>query len=455
MAIHTLNPATGKKLRTYREHSPRQCELAVARAQRAFAAWRRTSLGRRTARLRALARELHRQRADFAALATAEMGKPVTQALAEVEKCALGCQFFADHGAAWLADERPAGAPAHRYVTCQPLGVLLAIMPWNFPFWQIYRVAAPALLGGNTVLLKHAANVTGCALLIEASFRRAGFPPGVFQALVVGPEQASALVSHPGVAAVTFTGSTATGKKIAALAGAALKKGVFELGGSDPYLVLADADLALAAEACAAARLYNNGQSCVAAKRLIVVESVRAEFEALLVARLAARRSGDPRAATADLGPLARADLRDRLHAQVRQSVRCGAKLLLGGRVPAGPGFFYPPTVLTGVRPGMAAYDDETFGPVAVVISAPDEAAAVRLANDTPYGLGAAVFTRDRRRGEHIAREQLECGNAFVNEFVRSHPALPFGGVKQSGHGRELGAFGLREFVNCKTVSVG
>ena len=454
MGIVTINPATGRKLRTYREHTARQCELTVARANATFTTWRRTPLARRSLLLRALARELRRNQAEYAALATAEMGKPVTQALAEVEKSALGCDFYAEHGASYLADERPVGAPSHRYVTYQPLGVLLAIMPWNCPFWQIYRVAAPALLAGNTVLLKHAANVTGSALLIEESFRRAGFPRGAFQSLVIGSEQASALVQHPGIAAVTFTGSTATGKKIAALASATMKKCVFELGGSDPYLVLADADLALAAEMCTAARLYNNGQSCVAAKRLIVVESVRKKFETLLVERMAARRSGDPRVAATELGPLARADLRATLHAQVQRSIRHGARLLLGGRLPAGPGYYYPPTVLTNVRPGMPAMDEETFGPVAVVISARDEADAIRLANATPYGLGAAVFTRNRKRGERIAREELECGNAFVNEFVRSHPALPFGGVKQSGHGRELGGFGLREFVNTKTVSV-
>ena len=454
MAITTTNPATGKKLRRYREHSPRQCELAVARARSAYALWRRTTLAQRATRLKALARELHRNRAEYAALATAEMGKPITQALAEIEKSALGCRFYAENGAAYLADERPAGAPAHRYVTYQPLGVLLAIMPWNFPFWQIYRVAAPALMAGNTVLLKHAANVTGCALLIAESFLRAGFPRGVFQSLIVGPHQASVLVQHSGIAAVTFTGSTATGKKIAALAGARMKKGVFELGGSDPYLVLADADLVLAAEMCAAARLYNNGQSCVAAKRIIVVESVRKQFEDLFVARMSARRTGDPRLSDTDLGPLARADLRERLQAQVQKSIRRGAKLLLGGHVPVGPGFYYLPTVLTNVRSGMPVYDDEIFGPVAAILSAKNEVDAIRLANDTPYGLGAAVFSRDRKRGERIARDELDCGNAFVNEFVRSHPALPFGGIKQSGHGRELGYFGLREFVNAKTVSV-
>ena len=454
MAIVTFNPATGRKLRSYRTHSPRQVGTIVDRTVRAFAGWRQTPLAHRARLLRSLARELRRAQATLAVQATMEMGKPVTQALAEVEKCALGCEYYAASGPGFLADERPAGAPGHRYVTYRPYGVVLAIMPWNFPFWQIYRVAAPALLAGNTILLKHAANVTGCALAIEQTFRRAGFPAGVFQTLVIDSRAAAWLVSDPRVAAVTFTGSTAVGKRIAARAGAAMKKCVFELGGSDPYVVLADADLAQAAEVCAAARLYNTGQSCVAGKRFIVVEKVRARFEQLLIARLLARRTGDPREATTDLGPLARGDLRAGLHAQVRKSVRLGAKLLLGGQIPAAPGYFYPPTVLSGVRPGMPAYHDELFGPVAAIISARDEADAIRLANDSPYGLGAAVFTKDKRRGERIAREQLDSGCAFVNEFVRSHPALPFGGTKQSGYGRELGAWGIREFAYAKTISV-
>jgi len=390
----------------------------------------------------------------FAALVTAEMGKPITQALAEVEKCASNCEHFAEHAAAMLADARPPGAPAHRYVTYQPLGVVLAIEPWNFPFWQVFRAAAPALMAGNTMVLKHASNVTGCALAIERVFARAGVPRGVFQTLVVSGARAEALVADPRIAMVTLTGSTAVGQRVAARAGAAMKKGVFELGGSDAYVILADADLDLAAELCAESRLYNNGQSCVAAKRFIVVASVRAEFERKLVAALSRRSPGDPRDPQTLLGPLAREDIRRELHAQVRRSVRAGARLLCGGELPRGAGCFYPPTVLAGVCPGMAAFDEELFGPVAAIVPARNEAEAIALANRTPYGLGAGVFTRDRTRGERIARTQLEAGNAFVNEFVRSHPTLPFGGVKQSGHGRELGAWGLREFTNVKVISL-
>jgi len=454
MAIVTFNPATGRRLRSYREHTSGQLNQAAQRAHRASLAWRGKTLVHRVRLLRSLARELRREQPELAALATMEMGKPIIQALAEVEKCALGCDYYSAHGPGFLADERPTDAPAHRYVTYQPYGAILAVMPWNFPFWQIYRVVAPALLAGNTVLLKHAASVTGCALAIEQTFLRAGFPKGVFQTVVTGSEGVAQLIADSRVAAVTFTGSTATGKKIAAMAGAAMKKGVFELGGSDPYVILADADLALAAEVCAAARLYNAGQSCVAGKRFIVVDKVRAKFEKLFAERLAARRVGDPRVSATEVGPLARADLREKLHAQVEKSVLLGARVLLGGRLPAGPGFYYPTTLLTGVRPGMPAYHEELFGPVAAVISAKDEADAIRIANGSPYGLGAAVFTKNKKRGERIAREQLDSGCAFVNEFVRSHPALPFGGTKQSGYGRELGVWGLREFVYAKTISV-
>lgn len=454
MAIVTSDPATGRPLRRYREHDARTVDRALARATAAFVDWRALSFAARARHLRAVARALRRDAPKFATLATAEMGKPVTQALAEIEKCAANCEHFAAHAAALLADDRPAGAPTHRYVSHQPLGVVLAIEPWNFPFWQVFRAAAPALMAGNTMVLKHASNVTGCALAIERVFTRAGVPRGVFQALVLSGTRAENLVADPRIAMVTLTGSTAVGQRVAARAGAAMKKGVFELGGSDAYVILADADLYLAAELCAESRLYNNGQSCVAAKRFIVVPTVRAEFEAKLVAALARRQPGDPRNATTQLGPLAREDIRRELHAQVRRSVRAGARLLLGGKLPRGAGCFYPPTVLAGVRPGMAAFDEELFGPVAAIVPARNEVEAIALANRTPYGLGAGVFTRDRARGERIARTQLEAGNAFVNEFVRSHPTLPFGGVKQSGHGRELGAWGLREFTNVKTISV-
>ncbi len=454
MAIVTVNPATGKRLRSYRELTPRQVDALLNCATEAFTKWRRTSFATRARLLRAVGRELRKNQRHYAHLITAEMGKPIAQALAEVEKCAVNCDFYATNATKFLADERPEGAPAQRYVTYQPLGVVLAIMPWNFPFWQAFRAAAPALMAGNTMVLKHASNVTGCALAIQQVLERAGMPAGVFQTAVLGGARAETLVSDERVAMLALTGSTEVGRKVAALAGAAMKRGVYELGGSDAYVILADADLEQAAELCAESRLYNSGQSCIAAKRFIVVEKVRAKFEALFVARLAARKSGDPLDQTIQLGPLARAELRDELHAQVRRSVRRGANLLLGGKPSCGAGYYYPATVLTGVRPGMPAFDEELFGPVAAIVPAKNQADALRLANATPFGLGAAVFTGNRRRGEKIAREELQAGNAFVNEFVRSHPTLPFGGIKLSGHGRELGSWGIREFTNPKVISV-
>ncbi len=454
MTIVTVNPATGRKLRSYRTHTLREVDQVLTRAAEAFEAWRRLTFAQRARHLRAVARQLRRDTDACAELITAEMGKPTTQAQAEIEKCAINCDYFAEHAVRFLADERPEGAPAQRYVTYQPLGIVLAIEPWNFPFWQAFRAAAPALMAGNTMVLKHASNVTGCALAIEKLFARAGVPRGVFQALVIEGERAEGLIADERIAMVTLTGSTAVGQRVAARAGAAMKKGVFELGGSDAYVIVADADVDLAAELCAESRLYNSGQSCVAAKRFIVLESVRREFEEKFVAALARRSLGDPRDPQTQVGPLAREDLRRELHAQVHRSVRLGARVLLGGELPRGDGNFYPATALTAVRPGMPAFDEELFGPVAAIIPARSEADAIRLANQTPFGLGAGVFTRNRRRGERIAREQLLAGSAFVNEFVRSHPSLPFGGVKLSGHGRELGAWGIREFTNVKTVSV-
>ncbi len=451
MAFVSINPTTGRRLRTYRAHTPAQVETALIRAQTAFESWRRLSFAQRAQHVRALASGLRAQRDRLARLMVSEMGKPMAQARAEIEKCALGCDHFARYGAAFLADEHPPGAPKNSHVGFTPLGVVLAIMPWNFPFWQLFRAAAPALMAGNVLLLKHSSNVSGCALAIEKLFSAAGGPRHVLQTLLVPSKKIPALIADPRVRAVTLTGSTAAGKEVAAQAGAAMKKGVFELGGSDAYLILADADLDQAAEICAAARLVNNGQSCIAAKRFIVVERVRAAFEKKFVARMAARRTGDPRASATDVGPLAREDLRAGLHAQVKKSVRRGARLLLGGRLPAGPGFFYPPTVLADVAPGMPAYDEELFGPVAAIIPVRDEAAALRVANDSIYGLGAAIFTRNKKRAAVLARE-IEAGAVFINDFVRSDPSLPFGGVKQSGYGRELGPFGIREFVNIQTV---
>lgn len=451
MPLIATNPATGKPFAVHPEHRGPEIERAVARAHRAQRAWRRRELSERAGHLLALAAELRRQIDLLAGLATAEMGKPITQSRAEIEKCAVLCEYYARNGATLLADEKPAGAPAPGRVVFEPLGVVLAIMPWNFPFWQVIRAAVPVLIGGNVLLLKHAPNVPGCAIALEGVFRRAGFPTGVFQALRIGIGPVPGLIRDPRVAAVTLTGSTLAGRTVAEQAGAALKPVVLELGGSDPAIVLADADLDRAAEACAASRLFNSGQSCVCAKRFIVVRSVLREFEEKFIARMAARRVGDPMDPAVEVGPLARVDLRAKLDGQVRAMIRRGAKVRLGGKMPAGPGFFYPPTVLSGVVPGMAGYEEEVFGPVASMIAVRNEAEAVRVANDTSYGLGANLFTRDPQKARAIA-SQIESGCVFVNDFVRSMPELPFGGVKQSGFGRELGPWGARAFMNVKTV---
>jgi succinate-semialdehyde dehydrogenase/glutarate-semialdehyde dehydrogenase len=381
-----------------------------------------------------------------------EMGKPVTQGAAEVEKCASACEYFAAQATAFLAPIHVSTEWAVSRVHFVPLGTILAVMPWNFPLWQVVRCAAPALMAGNTVVLKHASNVTGCALAMGEIFAAAGLPRGVFSVLVINSKRVKAVLEDHRIQAVALTGSTEAGQSIAAKAGAALKKTVLELGGSDPYVVLEDADLERAARVCAEARLINSGQSCIAAKRFIVVRAVRDAFLARFQSHLAAARMGDPMDPQTTLGPLARSDLRDLLHAQTRESVDAGARLLLGGETPPGRGWFYPATLLADVRPGMRAFDEETFGPVAALVTAHDEAEAISLANKSSFGLGAAVFTRDVERGARIAAEELEAGACFVNVFVRSDARLPFGGVKASGYGRELGEFGIREFVNVKTV---
>jgi succinate-semialdehyde dehydrogenase/glutarate-semialdehyde dehydrogenase len=451
MRLVSVNPATGRRVANYRAHSPRAIEQRLARAHRVQPAWRALPAAQRAQHLRALARLLLDRRDALAALATAEMGKPIAQARAEVEKSAVACRYYADHGADFLAAERPAGAPANARVTFEPLGVVLAIMPWNFPFWQVFRAAAPVLMGGNALLLKHAPNVPGCALALERLFVDAGLPAGIFQVLLIDTTPVPALIADLRVAAVTLTGSTVAGRRVAALAGTALKPGVFELGGSDAFIVLADADLARAAEIGSHSRLLNSGQSCVCAKRFIVARSVLREFERLLVERMAARHVGDPTLAATDIGPLARADLRDHLHAQVTASVRRGARVRLGGAPLPGPGFFYAPTVLSDVAPGMPAYHEELFGPVAAIIAVREEADAIRVANDSAFGLSATLFTASAARARRLA-PQLEAGAVFVNDFVRSSPELPFGGTKQSGYGRELGAWGLRAFTNVKSV---
>jgi succinate-semialdehyde dehydrogenase/glutarate-semialdehyde dehydrogenase len=454
MAIQTINPTTGETIRTYDEMTPSEVDEIVSQCHRTFLDWRRTSYSTRAGLMRNAAGILRARSEEFARLMALEMGKVLREGRSEAEKCAWVCDYYAENAEAFLAREEIQTDATRSFVTFEPVGVVLAVMPWNFPFWQVFRFAAPALMAGNIGVLKHASNVPGCALAIEEVFRQAGFPQHALRTLLVSGSRVDSIIEHPSVKAVTLTGSTPAGRAIARKSGEMLKKTVLELGGSDPYLILEDADLEKAASACAASRIINAGQSCIAAKRFVAVEPVRARFEALLVGEMRAKRMGDPLDEKSDIGPQARHDLRDELHRQVTESIERGARCLLGGETPQGKGAYYPPTVLADVRKGMPAYDEELFGPVAAIIPAKDEEDAVRIANDTVFGLGAAVFTADASRGERIAAAELEAGACFVNTFVRSDPRLPFGGVKESGYGRELSHFGIKEFVNIKTVYV-
>lgn len=454
MALISLNPTTGQVIAEYPETSPSEVDEAIELAHRMHLEWRRTPFSHR-AELMTRAGSILRKRArEFGELMTLEMGKPVSGGLAEAEKCAWVCEYYAQNAQEMLADQEVEAGGSRSFITFQALGVVLAVMPWNFPFWQVFRFAAPNLMAGNAGLLKHASNVPGCALAIEEVFREAGFPDGLFRTLLIPGSRVDRVIENPLIRAVTLTGSTPAGRAVAAKAGEMLKKTVLELGGSDPYVILEDAELESAAAICAGARLVNSGQSCIAAKRFIVVEKVRKEFEERFVAAMSAAKMGDPMEPDTVVGPQARADLRDELHDQVTRTIAAGARCVLGGEIPEGPGAFYPPTVLTDVGPGMPAYSEELFGPVASVIPVADEEEAIRVANDSCFGLGAAVFTRDVERGTRLAREELEGGACFVNAFVRSDPRLPFGGVKESGYGRELSPFGILEFVNIKTVWV-
>jgi succinate-semialdehyde dehydrogenase / glutarate-semialdehyde dehydrogenase len=454
MPMQAVNPATGETLKTYEETAPAQVTRVIEHAHAAFLGWRQTGFAERARLMKRAGQMLREQANEYATLMAREMGKPVTEGRAEAEKCAWACDYYADNAERFLQPEVIETDARKSFVTFQPLGVVLAVMPWNFPFWQVFRFAAPALMAGNADVLKHASNVPGCALAIEEIFRRTGFPQNLFRTLLIGSSQVDAVLEHPLVKAATLTGSTPAGKAVAKKAGELTKKTVLELGGSDAYVILEDADLEAAVTTCVASRLINAGQSCIAAKRFIVVESVRKRFEELFVAQMRATRMGDPLQADTKVGPLARYDLRDDLHQQVRESLAKGAKCLLGGEVPAGRGAFYPPTVLTNITKGMPAYDEELFGPVAAIIAVKDEAEAIRVANDSVFGLGAAVFTTDLAKGERIAVHELEAGCCFVNAFVKSDPRLPFGGVKESGYGRELSHYGIKEFVNIKTVFV-
>lgn len=450
----SINPATGKVLGDYQIYDEKKVSNKLTQAQQAFGEWGGLSLRERAAFMKRIAAQIRKDKDKLAKLATAEMGKPIAQSLAEVEKCAFTFEFYAKNGVAFLKDEIVKTDARKSYVSFQPLGVVLAIMPWNFPYWQVFRAMAPAVMAGNVMLLKHASNISGCALAIEKVVKDAGAPEGLLQTLLLPSARVEELIANPVVAAITFTGSTGAGSKVAMAAAKHIKKQVLELGGSDPYIILKDADMQLAVKTCVDGRLVNSGQSCVAAKRFIVEKAVKKVFEQAFVQQMQAARFGDPMDMDNKIGPMARHDLRDQLHQQVQQSIAMGAKLLCGGYIPQNDGAYYPPTVLTNVKKGMPAYDEELFGPVAAIIEARDEADAVRLANDTIYGLGAGIFSKNRVRAEKIAATQLQAGNCFVNAFVHSDPRLPFGGVKQSGYGRELSIFGIREFVNIKTVFI-
>lgn len=449
-----VNPATGEPFGDMPSMSLEGAQTVLGEAHGAFTKWSTTSFGQRREVLRQLASQLRRQAPTLALTAAREMGKPVRQGEREADKCAWVCDYYAERGAEFLAPEIVETDAEKSYVHAEPLGVVLAIMPWNFPYWQFFRFAAPALMAGNAVVLKHASNVPGCVRAILSAVKETDAPDGLIGAAFVSTDDVEHLIADERVAAVTFTGSTAAGKSVASAAGRALKKTVLELGGSDPYVVLEGADLKRTAEICVQSRLINSGQSCIAAKRFIVVSALRREFERLVIDRMKDVRVGNPNHPETDVGPLATIELRDELHRQVRQSIDAGASLRLGGTIPESPGAWYPPTVLTDVGPGMPAYEEETFGPVAAIIGASDDENAIEIANDSRFGLGAAVFTSDLVKGEKIARDRLRAGCCFVNDFVRSDPRLPFGGIRDSGYGRELGRLGIREFVNAKTVYV-
>ena len=450
----SVNPLTGKQLATYKTDDDKKVDSTLKLAVKAFEEWRKLSFKQRAVVLKNIAKEIRKEKDNLVKLAAMEMGKPMQQGHYEVEKCAKTLEFYAKEGAGFLADEVVKTDARKSYVSFQPLGVVLAIMPWNFPYWQVFRAMAPTAMAGNVMILKHASNVSGCALAIQKIMKNAGVPNGLFQTLLLPASGVGKLIDDKRIAAVTLTGSNVAGSKVAEAAGRNLKKCVLELGGSDPYIILEDADMDVAVEIAVRGRLVNSGQSCIAAKRFVVVKTVRKEFERRFTEEMKKATYGDPMDEKNKIGPMARFDLRDQLHEQVLKSIEKGAKLLCGGFIPDMPGAFYPPTVLTNVKKGMPAYEEELFGPVAAIIEAKDEKEAMTIANDSIYGLGGGIISKDRKRAEKLAAEELQAGNCFVNDYVHSDPYLPFGGIKQSGYGRELGSFGIREFVNIKTVYI-
>jgi succinate-semialdehyde dehydrogenase / glutarate-semialdehyde dehydrogenase len=450
--MQSFNPFTSHINGEYREYSLSEVEEIILQVDTAFHSWKLSHIDQRAICMKNLQTKLLETKEELALLITSEMGKVKREAIGEIEKCALVCGFYADNAESFLRNEMIKTEATESYISYQPIGTVLALMPWNFPFWQVFRFLAPALMAGNTGVLKHASNVPGCALAIEQLVREAGFPENVFRTLLIGSNSVKAVIENPLIKAVTLTGSTPAGKSVASVAGSVLKKSVLELGGSDPYLILKDADIITAARLCVTSRLLNAGQSCIGAKRFIVADQIYDAFKTEFVRLMSLARFGDPLDPQTTIGPLARVDLRDELHQQVEKSRKMGATVFLGGFIPEGKPPFYPPTVLENVVPGMPAYHEELFGPVAVLYRFTFEEDAIRIANDTVFGLGAGIFTSDLAKGKILAEKGLEAGCVFVNDFVKSDPRLPFGGIKESGYGRELSAIGIREFMNIKTV---
>ena len=454
MAIESINPANGELIKKYTPYSQQEVASKLEQTHQTWLSWKETSFADRAKPMKEMANVLRKKKAELARLMALEMGKPLKAGEGEVEKCAVCCEYYAENAERILQPELIKTEATKSYATFKPLGVILAIMPWNFPFWQVFRFVAPGLMAGNAGVLKHSSNVGGCALAIEEIVKEAGFPTYLFQTLLIGSDAVDQVIENRYVKAVTLTGSTGAGIKVATKAGSLLKKTVLELGGSDPYLILKDADLEYAAKICTESRLVNSGQSCIAAKRFIVVQEVAEEFIDLFKKHMEAKVMGDPLDPKTEVGPQARIDLRNELHSQVEKSIEQGAKCILGGFIPDDKNAFYPPTILVDVKKGMPAYEEELFGPVAAVMIAKDEQEAIDIANDSVFGLGSAVFCKDLERAENIAANELNAGNSFVNDYVKSDPRLPFGGVNQSGYGRELGSYGIKEFVNIKTIYI-
>ena len=449
--ITTINPATEEKIASYNRISEKNIKEKVAKANESYKSWKKTSLDERSKLMHKLADIFDENKEKYAQLATQEMGKIIEQSRKEIEKCALICRYYADNITELLADKIVETEASKSYVTFQPLGVTLAIMPWNFPFYQVIRFAAPAVMTGNTGVLKHASNVQGCAFALEEAFTEAGFPEGVFTNLNVASDAIKAIIEDKNIVAVTLTGSEPAGRSVAKIAGKNLKKTVLELGGSDAYIILEDVDLEKATDLATFGRLQNNGQTCIAAKRFIVLEEIYDNFLKLFTKKMQDAKMGAPTDKGVYYGPMARIDLRNEIHEQVQKTIQQGGKLILGGEIPDRKGAYYPATILADLKPGMTAFDEELFGPVASVIKAKDEEHAIELANNSTFGLGSGVFTSNSKRGEKVAL-QLEAGNSFVNKLVTSDPRLPFGGIKNSGYGRELSSYGIREFVNTKSI---